>query len=145
MWLVADVLFRETECVSECIVEPLYNAQGTNVPVVLTPAQWAASVGPDYPPIPPGAPDLSFATPVFAASRFTRLLLEVPFHHESHSALADRHRCSVARARPDRLRRGRRSGRRLRSGQQRRSRRQQHRWRRHAAERTRAARRRPAR
>jgi hypothetical protein len=51
MWLVADVLFREDECVSECIVEPLKLAPTEN-PVIFTAAQYGANAGPPYPPVP---------------------------------------------------------------------------------------------
>jgi hypothetical protein len=51
-WLVADVIFHETECVSECIVEPLYADAANKTPVILTPAEYGLNNGPPYPPIP---------------------------------------------------------------------------------------------
>ncbi|NUP11703.1 MAG: hypothetical protein HOW73_37125 [Polyangiaceae bacterium] len=51
MWLVADVLFREDECVKECIVQPLYS-NDQNAPVDLTTAQHSTQNGPPYPPLP---------------------------------------------------------------------------------------------
>jgi hypothetical protein len=49
MWLVADVLFRETECVSECIVQPI---QEGGAAVILGTGEQESTVGPAYPPVP---------------------------------------------------------------------------------------------
>lgn len=53
VWLVADVLFREDECVSECLVEPLYIAPAASrQPVIITSAQAESQNGPPYPAVP---------------------------------------------------------------------------------------------
>lgn len=44
VWIVADVLFHEDECVKQCIVEPLYLA-GTKNPIVLTDPQASSPNG----------------------------------------------------------------------------------------------------
>ncbi|MFO0547822.1 MAG: hypothetical protein U0271_05515 [Polyangiaceae bacterium] len=51
VWLVADVLFREDQCVKECIVQPLRVAPN-NDPVVVTRADAETSNGPAYPQMP---------------------------------------------------------------------------------------------
>ena len=53
-WLAADVIFKEDECTSECIVRPLYLNDDANqkLPVYFTETQLANTVGPPYAPIP---------------------------------------------------------------------------------------------
>ena len=50
MWVVADVLFNNDECVSECIVEPIKGAN--NAPLLQTENTFSSSFMPAYPPIP---------------------------------------------------------------------------------------------
>jgi hypothetical protein len=47
VWLVADVLFHEDECISQCIVQPLFQAPGEN-PVLITETQAESTNGPPY-------------------------------------------------------------------------------------------------
>jgi hypothetical protein len=55
MWMVADVLFAEDECVKGCTVRPLYLNDDTNakVPVVVTAPAAELDFGMDYLPVPP--------------------------------------------------------------------------------------------
>ena len=51
-WLVADVLFREDECASDCVVAPIYQDAATLTPLLTTTDLVTQSVGPPYPPPP---------------------------------------------------------------------------------------------
>jgi hypothetical protein len=47
VWLVADVLFHEDECINQCIVQPIFQAPGEN-PVLITEGQAEMTNGPPY-------------------------------------------------------------------------------------------------
>ncbi len=50
MWIVADVLFREDECKSECIVQPIYADDVQKTPRIVT--DGTTNFAPPYPPLP---------------------------------------------------------------------------------------------